>query len=96
MTNDIQYLRNDLEHMMEINELKHDTILTKLENLNQALGQRIIEVDGTLAKRTKEVDDRFSKLETRTDTLSEWRIYTIALVTFAAVLVPYVLGKLFP
>ncbi len=84
-TESIELLQRDFTHFMEVNEIQHAHIIEKLEELNNRI-----------ATKHLECDKRFVTLETGYESLKEWRIYTIALISFLGLIVPYVLPKLFP
>jgi len=84
-TESIELLQRDFAHFMEINEVKHDHIIEKLDELNS----RIL-------NKHAQCDKRFVEIETGQKSLQEWRVYTIALISFLGLIVPYVLPKLFP
>ncbi len=81
----IELLQRDFNHFMELNEVKHDHIIEKLEELSERIAAKHIEYDA-----------RFVKIEKGQESLKEWRTYTIALISFLGLIVPYVLPKLFP
>ncbi len=84
-TESIELLQRDFAHFMELNEVKHDHIIEKLDELNEKITAKHIYCD-----------KRFDELEKGQESLKEWRIYTIALISFLGLIVPYILPKLFP
>ena len=81
----ILLLNEQMKHYMEVNELQHSVVLEKLAALDTRVSHKHIVCD-----------QKFTKLEEGYDGLKEWRIYTVALISFIGLIVPYVLPKIFP
>ena len=76
----IQLLRNDFVHFVEMNNLQHDHILEKLDVIHT-------EVIKDLILYNKRID----KLEKEVESLKASRIYIAAIATLLAFLIPYLI-----
>ena len=74
---DIKLLRNDFGHFMELNELQHNMIINKLNTLEEKITTKYLNSDR-----------KIEKIEKETDSLKQWKIYTIALATLICILLP--------
>jgi len=81
----VTILQEQLKHYMEVNELQHTAILNKLDVLSVRMNEK-----------HAVCEKKFIKLEKGYDNFNEWKIYNVALVAFLSLILPYVLGKLFP
>lgn len=79
-----RFLKQDFNNFCKLNEYQHQTILNKLDVINLSLEKELISHN-----------KRMEKLEKGHDSFKEWKIYTIALITFIGIIIPYVLSKLF-
>ena len=80
---DMKFLQNNFVHFMEVNELQHKMILNKLDNLEEKIITKYLISD-----------QKIEKIEKDTDSLKQWKVYTIALATLVCIFIPY-LSKLF-
>ncbi len=76
----VPLLRNDFDHFVELNNLQHDNIITKLDVINTSL-----------EKDLGSHDKRIEKLEKEVDGLKSSRIYIAAIATLLAFLLPYLI-----
>ncbi len=81
----IQFLEQDFLHFVEINNLQHDQIITKLDVINTSLEKDLNAYEKRLGKVEEEVVD-----------LNKWKIYTLALATVIVIVIPYLIQIIWP
>ncbi len=76
----IELLEERLEHSIHVNELQHGIMIEKLD---------LIHVD--ILKDLIGYNKRIEKMEQEVETLKNWRIYTIALVSIIVFISSYLI-----
>jgi len=79
MTN-LETLEERIENYVHVNELQHRGIMDKLDTIHN-------DVIKDLSFHTKKIE----KIEKETDSLKQWKIYTIALATIICIFIPQLL-----
>lgn len=81
----MQFLEQDFLHFVEINNLQHDNIITKLDVINVILEKDLDVYEKRLGNVEEEVED-----------LNKWKTYAFALVTIMIIIIPYLIQIIWP